>query len=221
MFSLEMERAELDARLISMAGKVDYKLLEARRLGDAEWVGISRAIARVADLPLYVDDHVPTGIPEVRSRVRTLARQGRLGLVVVDYLQLLQCRAPGKRQRQEIVGEFARELKLLAREFHVPVLVLSQLNRGAEQRADRKPSMTDLRESGDIENNADVVALLHRDDDGDRPAEISLIMPKNRQGPRGGCLLRFQGHYCRIEGSAHGWAEQEADAQTPGYQEAS
>ncbi|MBI1757993.1 MAG: replicative DNA helicase [Actinobacteria bacterium] len=202
VFSLEMGRAEIDARLVSSVGRVDYALLERRQLGDGEWRRIAEAVNRLSDLPLWVDDQVPLRVHDIRSRVRGLARTHPIRLVVVDYLQLLAAPAgSGRTARHEIVGEFSRALKLLAKELGVAVLVLSQLNRASEIRADKKPSMADLRESGEIEQNADMVALLHRDADDD-PSRVAVAVAKNRQGERGGFPLRFAGQHCRLESMA-------------------
>lgn len=200
-FSLEMRRAEIVARLVSMVGKVDSKAIEHRRLTDEDWVRIGRAVATIADLPVYIEDQSPLRVTDIRAQVRAIARHTRVGLVVVDYLQLLApplTRSSGHTPRQEVVAGFARALKELSMELEVPVLGLSQLNRASEHRASGKPSIADLRESGELEQAADMVLLLHRDDEADDPTAVDAIVPKNRQGPQGSFSLQFEGPYSRM-----------------------
>jgi replicative DNA helicase len=200
VFSLEMTRTEILARLVSMVGKVDSTAIERRRLSDEDWTRVARAVGVLADLPLYVEDAVPLRVADIRAQVRAIARKTPVRLVVVDYLQLLAApsRTSSSTPRQEVVAGFARSLKELAKELEVAVLALSQLNRASEQRANKRPSMADLRESGEIEQASDVVALLHRDDEDADPTAVDMILPKNRQGAQGSLALQFEGPYCRM-----------------------
>lgn len=201
VFSLEMRRSEVVARLVSMVGKVDSKAIEHRRLTDDDWTRIGRAVGTLAELPLYVEDTSPLRVADIRAHVRAVARQRPVGLVVVDYLQLLAppvTRAGNFVPRQEVVAGFARSLKELAMECDVPVLGLSQLNRASEHRASGKPALSDLRESGELEQAADMVLLLHRDDESADPTAVEGIVPKNRQGPQGAISLQFEGPYSRM-----------------------
>jgi replicative DNA helicase len=155
----------------------------------------------VADAPLYIDDSPNLTMMEIRAKARRLKQRHDLRLVVVDYLQLM---TSGKRveNRQVEVSEFSRSLKLLAKELDVPVVAISQLNRGPEQRTDKKPMLSDLRESGSLEQDADMVVLLHREDayerESPRAGEADLILAKHRNGPTGMVTVAFQGHYSRF-----------------------
>jgi replicative DNA helicase len=198
-----MSRHELNLRLIANAGKVNLKRLEnPAELTNHDWerIGEAQEVLAKAD-NLFVDDEPTMNIAYIRSRLRSMRRSGNSpALVVVDYLQLMSA---GKRveSRQLEVSEFARSLKLMAKEFETPIIVGSQLNRLVEQRANKRPTMSDLRESGSIEQDSNVVILLHREDYHDpespRAGEIDLIVDKNRSGPRGTAVLSWQGHYAR------------------------
>ncbi|MFC0265752.1 replicative DNA helicase [Alloscardovia macacae] len=200
VFSLEMSKLELSQRIISAETGIPLRALrEAENINEDEWRKLNAFQDRIADAPLYLDDSPNMSMMEIRSKCRRLARQG-LRLVVIDYLQLM---SSGKRveSRQQEVSEFSRSLKLLAKELEVPVVALSQLNRGAEARADRTPMISDLRESGSIEQDADVVMLVHRPDaydQEDRPGEADIIMAKHRNGPTATFTLAFQGHLSRF-----------------------
>lgn len=200
LHSLEMPRQEIMARLISAVGTVDYGSLANRTAGEREWARIVAIQARIAGAPLHIDDRAGLRISDVRAAARSLARKGTLGVVVVDYLQLITPRDP-RLPREQQVAESSRALKLLAKEQAVPVVLLAQLNRQVEQRQDRSPRMSDLRESGAVEQDADAVILLHRDDDTD-PSELTLGIVKNRQGERGPVSLHFEGRYMRIRSRA-------------------
>jgi replicative DNA helicase len=170
-------------------------------MSDDDWARLARRMGEVADAPLYIDDSPNLTMMEIRAKARRLKQRHDLRLVVVDYLQLM---TSGKRveNRQVEVSEFSRSLKLLAKELEVPVVAISQLNRGPEQRTDKKPMLADLRESGSLEQDADMVVLLHREDayerESPRAGEADLILAKHRNGPTGMVTVAFQGHYSRF-----------------------
>ncbi|WP_405149483.1 replicative DNA helicase [Sphaerisporangium sp. NBC_01403] len=199
LMSLEMSRTEVMHRLIAAEGRVDLHKLQKRVLTADDWPRISTATNRIAESKLVIDDSPECGLAHIRARLRGMRRTGGCDLVVVDYLQLLKGGRAENRQQQ--VAELSRGLKLMAREFEVPVVVLAQLNRGSEHRQDRRPVPSDLRESGAVEQDADVVLLLHREDmndpDSKRVGELDLIVAMQRQGPTGTVVLGWQGHYGR------------------------
>ena len=206
IFSLEMSRTEITTRLISAEAGIKLQALRNGRLQDTDWQKIARVLGQTNSAPLFIDDSPNMTLPEIRAKCRRLKQQHDLKLVVLDYLQLM---SSGKRveSRQQEVSEFSRALKLLAKELEVPVIAISQLNRGPEQRTDKKPQMSDLRESGAIEQDADMVMLLHREDIYDkdnRPGEADFIIAKHRNGPTDTITVVFQGHYSRFGDMAHG-----------------
>ena len=170
-------------------------------LGDDDWTKLARKMSEVASAPLFIDDSPNMTMMEIRAKCRRLKQRHDLKLVVVDYLQLM---SSGKRveSRQQEVAEFSRALKLLAKELELPVVALSQLNRGPEQRTDKKPMLADLRESGSIEQDSDLVMLLHREDayerESPRAGEADFIVAKHRNGPTATVTVAFQGHYSRF-----------------------
>jgi replicative DNA helicase len=201
IFSLEMSRTEITMRLLSAEAKVPLHHMRSGRMSDEDWARLARRMGEVAEAPLYIDDSPNLTLMEIRAKARRLKQRHNLRLVVVDYLQLMNS---GRRveSRQQEVSEFSRALKLLAKELEVPVVALSQLNRGPEQRTDKKPMLSDLRESGSLEQDADMVILLHREDayerESPRAGEADLILAKNRNGPTGTVTVAFQGHYSRF-----------------------
>jgi replicative DNA helicase len=201
IFSLEMSRTEITMRLLSAEAKVPLHHMRSGRMSDEDWARLARRMGEVAEAPLYIDDSPNLTLMEIRAKARRLKQRHNLKLVVVDYLQLM---SSGRRveSRQQEVSEFSRALKLLAKELEVPVVALSQLNRGPEQRTDKKPMLSDLRESGSLEQDADMVILLHREDayerESPRAGEADLILAKNRNGPTGTVTVAFQGHYSRF-----------------------
>lgn len=205
VFSLEMSRSEISMRLLSAEANIQLQHMRKGSMRDEDWTKMASTMGRIADAPLFIDDSPNMSLMEIRSKCRRLKERENLKLVVIDYLQLM---SSGKRveSRQQEVSEFSRALKLLAKELMVPVIAISQLNRGPEQRTDKKPMMSDLRESGSIEQDADMVILLHRDDafnrDSDRPGEADLIVAKHRNGPTDTIGLAFQGHYSRFTNMA-------------------
>ena len=194
LFSLEMSEAELARRFIASQASVRGEDLSKGRVPEASWPKIVKASSRLADAPLWVDDSGDIGMLEIRAKARRLyAKSGGLGLVIVDYLQLLRAESRSE-NRAEIIGQMSRGLKMLARELDVPVIALSQLNRSVESRNPKIPMLSDLRESGAVEQDADVVIFIYRDDyyhpensdtPSTRPGEADLIIAKNRNGPVG------------------------------------
>jgi len=170
-------------------------------MSDADWQKLARKMSAVSEAPLFIDDSPNMTMMEIRAKCRRLKQRHDLRLVVIDYLQLM---SSGKKveSRQQEVSEFSRALKLLAKELEVPVVAISQLNRGPEQRTDKRPMMSDLRESGSIEQDADMVILLHREDayerESPRAGEADFILAKHRNGPTANITVAFQGHYSRF-----------------------
>ncbi|MFB8387491.1 replicative DNA helicase [Microbacterium sp. NPDC055910] len=207
LFSLEMGRSEIAMRLMSAEGAIPLQAMRKGTLDSRDWTTIAATRGRINDAPLYIDDSPNMTLVEIRAKCRRLKQRVGLKMVVIDYLQLM---TSGKRveSRQQEVSEFSRALKLLAKELGVPVVALSQLNRGAEQRSDKKPALSDLRESGSIEQDADMVVLLHREaayeKDSPRAGEADLIVAKHRNGPTDTITVAFQGHFSRFADMAPG-----------------
>ncbi|RZS56220.1 primary replicative DNA helicase [Microcella putealis] len=201
VFSLEMGRSEIAMRLLSAEASIPLHAMRKGTLEGRDWTAIAATRGRIADAPLYIDDSPNMTLVEIRAKCRRLKQTVGLKMVVIDYLQLM---TSGKRveSRQQEVSEFSRALKLMAKELQVPVVALSQLNRGPEQRSDKKPAISDLRESGSLEQDADMVILLHRDSAYDkesaRPGEADLIVAKHRNGPTDTITVAFQGHLSRF-----------------------
>jgi len=201
VFSLEMSRNEITMRLLSAEAKIHLQKLRTGQMGEDDWQKLASTMGRISEAPLFIDDSPNMSLMEIRAKCRRLKQRHNLELVVIDYLQLM---SSGKRveSRQQEVSEFSRALKLLAKELEVPVIAISQLNRGPEQRTDKRPMMSDLRESGSIEQDADMVILLHREDayekESPRAGEADLIIAKHRNGPTDTITVAFQGHYSRF-----------------------
>jgi replicative DNA helicase len=201
IFSLEMGRNEITMRLLSAEARIPLQNMRKGTMREEDWTRLARTMGDVSDAPLFIDDSPNMSLMEIRAKCRRLKQRHGLRLVIVDYLQLM---TSGKRveSRQQEVSEFSRALKLLAKELEVPVIALSQLNRGPEQRTDKKPQMSDLRESGSIEQDADMVILLHREDmyekESPRAGEADFIVAKHRNGPTDTITVAFQGHYSRF-----------------------
>ncbi len=200
-FSLEMGRAEIAMRLMSAESSIYLQSMRKGTVTDADWTRLAAVRGRINDAPLYIDDSPNMSLVEIRAKCRRLAQQVDLKLVVIDYIQLM---SSGKKveSRQQEVSEFSRALKLLAKELGIPVVALSQLNRQAEQAKDKKPELSHLRESGSLEQDADVVVLLHREGiyekDHPRAGEADLILAKQRNGPTGTVVVAFHGQYSRF-----------------------
>ena len=201
LFSLEMGRNEITMRLLAAEARVPMNLMRTGQLSDDDWARLARRMSEVVDAPLFIDDSPNMSLMEIRAKCRRLKQRHGLRLVVIDYLQLMS--SPKRvENRQQEVSEMSRSLKLLAKELEVPVVALSQLNRGPEQRQDKRPMLSDLRESGSIEQDSDVVILLHREDayekESPRAGEADLIVAKHRNGPTATVTVAFQGHYSRF-----------------------
>ncbi len=200
-FSLEMGRAEIAMRLMSAESSIYLQSMRKGTVTDADWTRLAAVRGRINDAPLYIDDSPNMSLVEIRAKCRRLAQQVDLKLVVIDYIQLM---SSGKKveSRQQAVSEFSRARKLLAKELGLPVVALSQLNRQAEQAKDKKPELSHLRESGSLEQDADVVVLLHREGiyekDHPRAGEADLILAKQRNGPTGTVVVAFHGQYSRF-----------------------
>jgi replicative DNA helicase len=201
LFSLEMSRNEITMRLLSAEARVPLHAMRTGQLSEDDWTRLARRMSEVVDAPLFIDDSPNMSMMEIRSKCRRLKQRNDLKLVVVDYLQLMS--SPKRvENRQQEVSELSRSLKLLAKELQVPVVALAQLNRGPELRTDKRPLLADLRESGSIEQDSDVVILLHREDayerESPRAGEADLIVAKHRNGPTATVTVAFQGHYSRF-----------------------
>ena len=202
VFSLEMSRSEITMRILSAEAGLLLQDIRRGLKSQDQWNQIARVVGKISDSPLFIDDSPNMSLMEIRAKCRRLKQQHNLKMVIIDYLQLM---SSGKKveSRQQEVAEFSRALKLLAKELEVPVIAISQLNRGPEQRTDKRPQMSDLRESGSIEQDADVVILLHRDrSDPERDGEADVIVAKHRNGPTKDIVLAFQGHYSRFNNMA-------------------
>ena len=200
IFSLEMSRSEITMRMLSAEARVGLNNIRAGTLNDEEWTRLARRMGEISDAPLFIDDSPNLSLMEIRAKARRLKQRHGLKLIIIDYLQLM---SSGKRleSRQQEVSEFSRQLKLLAKELNVPVVAISQLNRSPEQRSDKKPMLSDLRESGSIEQDADLVILLHRDDIYDsqnRSGEADLIIAKHRNGPTRTITVSAQLHFAKF-----------------------
>ena len=200
IFSLEMSQVEIIMRLLSAEASVPLDSLRSGQMRDDDWAKIAEIMTRVSEAPLYIDDSANLTMAEIRAKARRLKQRHGLRMIIIDYLQLM---TTGRRaeSRQVEVSELSRQIKLIAKELAVPVVALSQLNRGPEQRTDKRPQLSDLRESGAVEQDADLVILLHRPDlydpDSSRAGEVDLHLAKHRNGPTTTVTLAFQGHYSR------------------------
>ncbi|MDI6800296.1 MAG: replicative DNA helicase [Actinomycetota bacterium] len=208
IFSLEMSRQQLAQRLLCSEARVDVQLLRSGRLASEDWRDLSFAAGRLAEAPLYIDDTPSITMMEVRAKARRLMAKHKLGLIVVDYLQLMQSRTRSESRQQEI-SEISRSLKILGRELDVPVIAVSQLSRAVESRTDKRPLLSDLRESGAIEQDADLVIFIYRDDyynrDSDEKGIAEVILSKHRNGPTGTIKLAFLEQYTRFVNLAKGY----------------
>jgi replicative DNA helicase len=207
IFSLEMSKSEIVMRLLSAEAKIKLADMRLGRMNDDDWTRLARRMSEISEAPLYIDDSPNLTMMEIRAKARRLKQKSDLRLIVLDYLQLM---TSGKKveSRQQEVSEFSRQIKLLAKELEVPVVAMSQLNRGPEQRTDKKPMLSDLRESGSIEQDSDMVILLHRPDaferDDPRGGEADLIIAKHRSGPTKTITVAHQLHLSRFTNMAKG-----------------
>jgi replicative DNA helicase len=205
-FSLEMSHVEITQRILASEARVDSTRMRNGRLEDADWAKLSHGIGRLAEAPLYIDDNPRATVLEIRAKARRLkSRLGDLGMVVVDYLQLMTGRS-GAENRQVEVSEISRGLKILARELQTPVVALSQLSRGLELRADKRPMLADLRESGSLEQDSDAVLLLYRDElyntESPDRGTAEVLVAKHRSGPTGMVRLAFLERHTRFANMA-------------------
>ena len=199
IFSLEMGADQLVMRMLCAEGNIDAQRLRTGKLQEEDWRKLTMAMGSLSNAGIYIDDTPGIKVNEIRSKCRRLKQESGLGMVLIDYLQLIQGNANSRESRQQEVSEISRQLKALARELEVPVIALSQLSRGVEQRQDKRPIMSDIRESGSIEQDADIVGLLYRDDYYDQESEkeniIEIIIAKQRNGPVGTVELAFVKEY--------------------------
>lgn len=207
IFSLEMSKVEIVMRLLSAEARVPLHVLRSGQLSDDDWTKLARCMGEISEAPLFVDDTPSMNLMEIRAKARRLKQRHDLKMIVVDYLQLMT--SPKRTEsRQQEVADLSRGLKLLAKEVECPVIAVSQLNRGPEQRTDKRPQLSDLRESGSIEQDADVVILLHRDDyydkESPRAGEADFIVAKHRNGPTDTVTVAAQLHLSRFVDMAIG-----------------
>jgi replicative DNA helicase len=200
VFSLEMSSSEIMTRLLSAEAGIKLHHLRTGKLSDPDWEQLAKVTGRIESAPLFIDDSPNLTMMEIRAKARRMKQRYDLKLVIIDYLQLM---SSGKKveNRQVEVSEFSRQIKLLAKELEIPVIAISQLNRGSEQRTDKKPLLSDLRESGSLEQDADMVLLLHREDaynKDERPGEADFIIAKHRNGETRTITAAFQGHLSRF-----------------------
>jgi len=202
IFSMEMSAEQLTFRMIGSIGRVNQSHLRRGRLNDEDWSRIDSAVSMMSNAPIHIDDSAGLSPTEVRARARRLKREHGLGLIIVDYLQLMQVSGTVENRATEI-SEISRSLKALAKELNLPVIALSQLNRSVEQRADKRPVMSDLRESGAIEQDADLIVFIYReevyDPDTPRKGVADIIIGKQRNGPIGEFHLTFLGEFTKFE----------------------
>ncbi len=208
IFSLEMSHEQLVMRLLCSVGRIDSQRIRTGRLQTDDWPKLTRAVGMLESAPIYIDDTPAINILEMRAKVRRLATQHNIGMVLVDYLQLMRGRNSIENRNMEI-SEISRGLKAMAKEFKIPVLALSQLNRGLESRTDKRPMMSDLRESGAIEQDADVICFIYRDEvynkseDNPEKGLAEIIIGKQRNGPTGFFKLSFLKEFTLFENMSH------------------
>jgi replicative DNA helicase len=209
IFSMEMCSAQLVTRMIGSIGRLDQQRMRNGSLEDEDWVRLTTAVGKLNDAPIYIDEGAGLSAFELRARARRLQRQsGQLGLIVVDYIQLMSGTSDkANENRATEISEISRSLKSLAKELNVPIVALSQLNRSVEQRQDKRPVMSDLRESGAIEQDADVILFIYRDEvynkDSEQKGTAEIIISKQRNGPIGTVRLTFLGEHTRFENFAY------------------
>ncbi|MBP8102204.1 MAG: replicative DNA helicase, partial [Burkholderiaceae bacterium] len=212
VFSMEMGASQLAVRIVGSIGRIDQGHLRTGKLTDDEWPRLTEAIERLRTVSLHIDETPGLTTSELRANARRLARQcGKLGLIVVDYLQLMSGSSSNGDNRATELGEISRGLKMLAKELQCPVIALSQLNRSVETRTDKRPMMSDLRESGAIEQDADIIMFIYRDDyynkDSREPGVAEIIIGKQRNGPTGTVKLAFLKPLTRFESLASGGSD--------------
>ena len=227
IFSLEMSKEQLVQRLLCARAEVDSYKMRGGFLSESDWPKLTRAAGILSEAPIYIDDSAALTVLEMRAKARRLKKEHGLGLLVVDYLQLVRANIRSDSREREI-SEISRGLKALAKELHVPVIALSQLNRGVENRNDKRPMLSDLRESGSIEQDADVVMFIYRDEmynpESPDAGKAEVIIGKQRNGPTGKVFLAFRSQFTRFDNLAKGmdeylapvnFAAQDTDTETP------
>jgi replicative DNA helicase len=205
---MEMGGAQLVMRMLGSIGRLDQHKIRTGRLEDDDWQKLTYAVGKLNDAPIFIDETPALNVLELRARARRLHRQcGKLGLIIIDYIQLMSSVSSGENRATEI-SEISRSLKGLAKELQVPLIALSQLNRSLEQRPNKRPVMSDLRESGAIEQDADVILFIYRDEvynpDSQDKGSAEIIIGKQRNGPIGTVRLTFLGEHTRFENYASG-----------------
>ena len=208
VFSMEMPADSLAMRMMSSLGRIDQHKIRTGQLTDDDWPRITSAVHMLSEAPMFIDDTPALSPAELRARARRVAKEhGQLGMIVVDYLQLMKVPGVKADNRVAEISEISRSLKSLAKELSVPVLALSQLNRSLEQRADKRPVMSDLRESGAIEQDADLICFIYRDEvynpESNDKGTAEIIIAKQRNGPIGRVRVAFLGKYTRFEDLAY------------------
>jgi len=207
VFSMEMPGEQLAMRMMSSLGRIDQHKVRTGKLEDDDWARLTSSVSMLAETPIFIDDTPALSPIELRARARRIKREHGLGLIVIDYLQLMQAGSGRSENRATEISEISRSLKALAKELSVPVIALSQLNRSLEQRPNKRPVMSDLRESGAIEQDADVIVFIYRDEvyneDSPDKGTAEIIIGKQRNGPIGTTRLTFLGKYTRFENFAH------------------
>ncbi|MGV2604860.1 UNVERIFIED_CONTAM: replicative DNA helicase [Neisseria gonorrhoeae] len=208
VFSMEMGGAQLVMRMLGSVGRLDQSVLKTGRLEDEHWGRLNEAVVKLSDAPVYIDETPGLTALELRARARRLARRfdGRLGLIVIDYLQLMAASGRSDNRASEL-GEISRSLKALAKELQVPIIALSQLSRTVEQRTDKRPMMSDLRESGAIEQDADLIMFMYRDEYYNQESQMKgyaeCIIGKHRNGPVGKIFLTWTGQFTKFDNAAY------------------
>ncbi|MGY0694134.1 replicative DNA helicase [Virgibacillus sp. FSP13] len=219
IFSLEMGAEQLVQRMLCAEGNIDAQRLRTGSLESDDWSKLTMAMGSLSNAGIYIDDSPGIRVSEIRSKCRRLKQEHGLGMILIDYLQLIQGSAGSRENRQQEVSEISRSLKGLARELNVPLIALSQLSRGVEQRQDKRPMMSDLRESGSIEQDADIVGFLYRDDYYDQESEkqniIEIIISKQRNGPVGTVELAFVKQYNKFVDLDHRYQESDVPPPVP------
>ncbi len=218
VFSLEMPAMQLSMRMAASVGKIDLMKLRAGNLNDEEWGQLTYALGKLINRPMYIDDRAGLTISQIRARARQTKRKYGLGLIVIDYIGLIGGKGEN---RANVVGEISRGVKAMAKELMVPVILLAQLNRKVTDRADKRPQISDLRESGDIEQDADLILLIHRDEmynpDSQYKGMAECIIGKQRNGPLGIVPLTFSGEYARFGDFAGSYAPEKKNTRKRGF----
>ena len=216
IFSLEMGAEQLVQRMLCAEGNIDSQRLRTGKLEQEDWGKLTMAMGSLSHAGIFIDDSPGIRVTDIRSKCRRLKQEHGLGMIIIDYLQLIQGSEHSRENRQQEVSEISRSLKSLARELEVPLIALSQLSRGVESRQDKRPMMSDLRESGSIEQDADIVGFLYRDDYYDSESEqqnIEIIISKQRNGPTGTVELAFVKEYNKFVDLDFRYSDQEVPPQ--------